>query len=68
MRRSARLEADAKLIRRERRRDIDLYEITSEFLVPWISERREEARLAKERRARTRAPAGASSAAIAGPR
>jgi hypothetical protein len=44
------LERDSKLVRRERRRDLDLYEITSEFLVPWISERREEARLAQERR------------------
>jgi hypothetical protein len=44
------LERDSKLVRRERRRELDLYEITSEFLVPWISERREEARLAQERR------------------
>ena len=46
----ARLETDARLVRRERRRDIYLYEITSEFLVPWISQRREESRLAQERR------------------
>jgi len=45
----ARLESDAHLIGRERRRDIDLFEIRSEFLVPWIRERREEARLVKER-------------------
>jgi WD40 repeat protein len=45
-----RLERDSKLVRRERRRDIHLYEITSEFLVPWISQRREELRLAHERR------------------
>jgi hypothetical protein len=44
-----RLERESRLIRRERRRDIYLYEITSEFLVPWISQRREEARLARER-------------------
>jgi len=42
-----RLERESRLIRRERRRDIDLYEITSEFLVPWISQRREEARFAR---------------------
>jgi WD40 repeat protein len=45
-----RLERESRLIRRERRRDIYLYEITSEFLVPWISQRREEARLLQERR------------------
>jgi WD40 repeat protein len=45
-----RLERESRLIRRERRRDIYLYEITSEFLVPWISQRREEARLVQERR------------------
>jgi hypothetical protein len=45
-----RLESESRLIRRERRRDIYLYEITSEFLVPWISQRREEARLVDERR------------------
>ena len=44
-----RLERDSKLVRRERRRDLYLYEITSEFLVPWISQRREELRLAHER-------------------
>ncbi|MBA3747523.1 MAG: hypothetical protein H0W96_08550, partial [Solirubrobacterales bacterium] len=45
-----RLERDSKLVRRERRRDLYLYEITSEFLVPWISHRREELRLVQERR------------------
>lgn len=44
-----RLERESRLVRREARRDIYLYEITSEFLVPWISQRREEARLARER-------------------
>ena len=37
-------------MRRERRRDLYLYEITSEFLVPWISARRENLRRAQERR------------------
>lgn len=45
-----RLERDSKLVRRERRRELDLYEITSEFLVPWISSRREALQLAEERR------------------
>jgi WD40 repeat protein len=45
-----RLERDSKLVRRERRRDLYLYEITSEFLVPWISQRREEQRLIQQRR------------------
>jgi WD40 repeat protein len=44
------LERESKLVRRERRRDLYLYEITSEFLVPWISRRREELRIAHERR------------------
>jgi WD40 repeat protein len=44
-----RFERESKFVRRERRRDIDLYEITSEFLVPWISQRRDELRLAHER-------------------
>ncbi len=43
------LERESRLIRRERRRNIHLYEITSEFLVPWIRARREEARLLRER-------------------
>ena len=45
-----RLESESRLVRRERRREIYLYEITSEFLVPWISQRREEARLVEEHR------------------
>jgi WD40 repeat protein len=44
-----RLDRESRLVRRERRRDLDLYEITSEFLVPWISERREELRRAQDR-------------------
>jgi WD40 repeat protein len=44
-----RLESESKLVRRERRRDLYLYEITSEFLVPWISRRREELRRQQER-------------------
>ncbi|HUR85202.1 MAG TPA: WD40 repeat domain-containing protein [Solirubrobacteraceae bacterium] len=44
-----RLESESKLVRRERRRDLDLYEITSEFLVPWISRRRDELRHMQER-------------------
>ena len=40
-----RLERESKLVRRERRHDLDLYEITSEFLVPWIIRRREQQRL-----------------------
>lgn len=34
--------SQSRLVRRERRRDLYLYEITSEFLVPWIRRRREE--------------------------
>jgi WD40 repeat protein len=45
-----RLEHGSRLVRREHRRDVDLYEITSEFLVPWISERRAEALRVRERR------------------
>jgi WD40 repeat protein len=45
-----RLESESRLIRRERRHDIYLYEITSEFLVPWINERRQEAHVERERR------------------
>ena len=37
-----RLESESRLVRRERRRDLFLYEITSEFLLPWIRRRREE--------------------------
>ena len=65
-----RLESESKLVRRERRRDIDLYEITSEFLVPWISQRRIEARRQQDRRRERRraaafVAAGAILAAIA---
>jgi WD40 repeat protein len=42
--------SQSRLVRPERRRDLDLYEITSEFLVPWISQRRDELRRAQERR------------------
>lgn len=42
--------SQSRLVRRERRRDLDLYEITTEFLVPWISHRREEHRQRRERR------------------
>jgi WD40 repeat protein len=45
-----RLETESQLIRRERRHDVDLYELTSEFLIPWISARREELRRRRERR------------------
>jgi WD40 repeat protein len=45
-----RLERDSKLVRRERRRELDLYEIASEFLVPWITRRREQAQRQRERR------------------
>ena len=44
-----RLDRESRLVRRERRRELDLYEITSEFLVPWISRRREELRRSQER-------------------
>ena len=43
------LEGDTRLVRRERRRDLYLYEITSEFLLPWIARRREELIRAQER-------------------
>jgi hypothetical protein len=45
-----RLESESRLVRRERRRDLYLYEITSEFLLPWISRRRDEFRRAQDRR------------------
>jgi WD40 repeat protein len=44
-----RLESESKLVRRERRRDLYLYEVTSEFLLPWISRRREEFQRLQER-------------------
>jgi WD40 repeat protein len=40
----------SRLVRRERRRELYLYEITSEFLVPWISHRRDELRQQQARR------------------
>ncbi|HWF52002.1 MAG TPA: AAA family ATPase [Solirubrobacteraceae bacterium] len=43
-----RLEAESGLIRRERRHDLDLYELTSEFLIPWISRQRGEAKAARK--------------------
>ena len=43
------LEGETRLVRRERRRDLYLYEITSEFLLPWIARRREELIRAQER-------------------
>jgi WD40 repeat protein len=46
----ARLEGESRLVRCERRRDLDLYEITSEFLVPWIRDQRELQRRQRERR------------------
>jgi len=42
--------SQSRLVRRERRRDLDLYEITSEFLVPWISRRQDEFRQLQSRR------------------
>jgi WD40 repeat protein len=42
--------SQSRLVRRERRRDLDLYEITSEFLVPWISRRRDALRRSQDRR------------------
>jgi WD40 repeat protein len=44
-----RLESESRLVRRERRRDLFLYEITSEFLLPWIRRRRDEFRGELER-------------------
>jgi DNA-binding beta-propeller fold protein YncE len=44
-----RLESESKLVRRERRRDLYLYEITSEFLLPWIRRRHEEYRRLQDR-------------------
>ena len=45
-----RLEVETRLVRRERRRELDLYELTSEFLVPWIRRQREHHRRLRERR------------------
>ena len=44
------LEKETKLVRREQRHDLDLYEITSEFLVPWIGRQREKRLRAREQR------------------
>ena len=44
------LERESRLVRRERRRDLYLYELTSEFLVPWISKRRAELERQQHRR------------------
>jgi WD40 repeat protein len=46
----ARLESASGLIRRERRHDVELYELVSEFLIPRISERRQEIERERERR------------------
>jgi WD40 repeat protein len=44
------LEIDAKLVQRERRRELDFYEISSEFLVPWIKQQKDERLQEIERR------------------
>ena len=46
--------SESRLVRVEPRRDLDLYELTSEFLVPWISRRRDELRREQEHRADVR--------------
>jgi hypothetical protein len=38
------LESETKLVRRERRREVNFYEITSEFLIEWIQENGRERR------------------------
>ena len=44
------LERQTRIIRRDRRRDVYYYEIASEFLIPWVGERRREREtLAKQR-------------------
>jgi WD40 repeat protein len=40
----------SRLVRSEHHRDIEFYEITSEFLIPWISDQRQRLREAGERR------------------
>jgi WD40 repeat protein len=42
--------SEARLVRSERRRDLYLYELASEFLVPWISRRRDELNEERKRR------------------
>jgi WD40 repeat protein/energy-coupling factor transporter ATP-binding protein EcfA2 len=46
----ARLDQRSRLVHCERRRELRLYEIASEFLVPWITERREQLQRQRERR------------------
>ncbi|HVR40508.1 MAG TPA: hypothetical protein VMU84_15535 [Thermoanaerobaculia bacterium] len=45
------LTKSARVIRRERRSDVLVYEIVSEYLVPWIRRRKLEEQAARERRA-----------------
>ncbi len=45
-----RLDGESGLIESERRYDLDLYQITSEFLIPWISRQRAELAAVRERR------------------
>jgi WD40 repeat protein len=42
-----RLESESRLVQSEPRRDTYIYEVTSEFLLPWIAERRDEFRQAE---------------------
>ncbi len=49
------LEHQSGLIRRELRHDVELYELTSEFLIPWISAQRRELEAERERRAQEKA-------------
>lgn len=63
------LETESGLIRPERRHDLVLYELTSEFLIPWISQQRDQAsanraRLRQERRLRRQRLALAVIAAV----
>jgi WD40 repeat protein len=44
------LETKSGLIRRERRHGLDLFELTSEFLIPWISRQRDQLAAAQARR------------------
>ena len=48
------LEAQSGLIRRERRHDLYLYELTSEFLIPWISRQRDQLAAVRARRRQLR--------------
>jgi WD40 repeat protein len=45
-----RLDQESRLVHCERRRGLQLYELASEFLVPWVSRRREQLRRAQEQR------------------